>query len=67
MPEVGKEEDLGRKSLKQKTQNKFLCKSDSKERVKNYLFFSLIVKARFRIRYFSKDKKIRNSVASNFF
>ena len=40
MSEVGKEEDLGRKPLKQKTQNKFLCKSDFKEWVKNYLFFS---------------------------
>ena len=31
MSQVGKEEDLGRKPLKQKTQNKFLCKSNFKE------------------------------------
>ena len=52
MPEVAKEEKLGRekavtlKALKQKIQNKFLFKSDLKERTKNKLFFSCDLKGK---------------------
>lgn len=52
---------------KLKSRYEFLCTLDHKEQVKINDFFHLIVKTRFPIKYISEDKKIHNSVTSNFF
>ena len=68
-----REQELSRKramalknSLTENSKNKFLYQSDLKERGKTNDSSHLFAKARSRTRYFSKQKKMPNSFASNF-